>query len=226
MDPTDSFIVIPDLGADLLRVFVIDPTTSELTPSKSFSAPAGSGPRHGAFLVTPSNETFFFLASELANTIASYAVTYEGLGSSRTLSFEQIFLSSAYGNTTLPTTSTVAECILSPDKKYVLSSIREDPVFNLPNFDATNSTQIPSDPLTAWTIDQKTGKLVFKQGAPAGGIQPRQFSVNKNGTLAAVGLQADARVVIVERDVASGKYGNIVAEIGVPGQITSVIWDE
>jgi hypothetical protein len=50
--------------------------------------------------------------------------------------------------------------------------------------------------------------------------------VNKNGTLAAVGLQLDSRVVIIERNVEDGTFGNFVAEIDVPGQVTSVIWDE
>lgn len=50
--------------------------------------------------------------------------------------------------------------------------------------------------------------------------------MNKNGTLAAVGLQLDSRVVIIERDVEKGTFGKFVAEIDVPGQITSVIWDE
>jgi hypothetical protein len=50
--------------------------------------------------------------------------------------------------------------------------------------------------------------------------------VNRKGTLAAVGLQSDSRVVIVERDVECGKFGKFVAETEIPGQITAVIWDE
>lgn len=50
--------------------------------------------------------------------------------------------------------------------------------------------------------------------------------MNKKGTLAAVGLQLDGRVVIVERNVHDGTFGDFVAEIDVPGQITSVIWDD
>jgi hypothetical protein len=50
--------------------------------------------------------------------------------------------------------------------------------------------------------------------------------LNKNGTLAAVGLQSDEMVAIIERDVESGTLGKFVAEINVPGQVTAVIWDE
>lgn len=50
--------------------------------------------------------------------------------------------------------------------------------------------------------------------------------MNKEGTLAAVGLQESARVVIVERNVKDGTFGKFVAEAEVPGEVTSVIFDE
>jgi hypothetical protein len=50
--------------------------------------------------------------------------------------------------------------------------------------------------------------------------------VNKDGTLAAVGLQLDSRVVLIERNVKDGTYGKFVAEIEIAGQITSVIFDD
>jgi 6-phosphogluconolactonase (cycloisomerase 2 family) len=40
LDPTGSFIVVPDLGADLVRVFSVDPKTSLLTETNPFLAPA------------------------------------------------------------------------------------------------------------------------------------------------------------------------------------------
>ena len=113
-----------------------------------------------------------------------------------------------------------------PDNKYLLTSARNATLFDIPNFDPTNSTKIPSDTLQSWTIDPSTGNLGFHQLAPAGGSFPRQFSVNKDGTLAAVGLQESASVVIVERNVADGTFGDFVAEVGIPGEVTSVIWDD
>lgn len=109
LDPTDSFIVVPDLGADLVRVFSIDPKTSLLTEGTPLSVPAGSGPRHGTFLKTDSRKTFFFLISELANTIASYEVTYTETG----LNFTNVFLSGTYGDKATPAGAAAAEAILS-----------------------------------------------------------------------------------------------------------------
>ncbi|KAF4626368.1 hypothetical protein G7Y89_g11791 [Cudoniella acicularis] len=241
VDPTDSFIVVPDLGADLIRVFSIDKATSDLTEQTPFPVAAGSGPRHGAFLESAAlkackkesygcmatsaqanNGTFFFLISELANTVTSYKVTY----GEKSLGFEQVFQSGTYGNQTTPVGAASAEAILSPDHKYLLTSSRNATILNIPNFNTTNSTTLPSDTLQSWSINPTTGKLTFEQLAPAGGAFPRQFSVNKKGDLAAVGLQQSARVVILERNVLDGTFGKFVAEIGVPGEVTSVVWDE
>jgi hypothetical protein len=111
VDPTDSFIVVPDLGADLILVFSIDPKTSNLTESTQFKAPPGSGPRHGAFLATD-NCTYFFLHSELANTVTSYKVTYGEYGD-KSLSFEEVFISGTFGDKPTPPGAAAAEAILS-----------------------------------------------------------------------------------------------------------------
>ncbi|TVY47663.1 putative 6-phosphogluconolactonase [Lachnellula occidentalis] len=225
VDPTDQFIVVPDLGADYIRVFSIDPQTSVLTERTSFSTPPGSGPRHGAFFVNPNNNntTYFFLVTELGNTVSSYEVSYDVKNN---LGFTEVSTSGIYGNKSTPIGAAAAEGILSPDNKYFLTSCRNDSTFTIPNFDPTNSTSIQSDSLQSWEIDPRTGKLAFVQLAPAGGSFPRQFSVSKDGTLAAVGMQESARVVIVERDVEDGRFGRFVAEVDVPGEVTSVIWDE
>jgi 6-phosphogluconolactonase (cycloisomerase 2 family) len=76
-----------------------------------------------------------------------------------------------------------------------------------------------------WAIDKATGKLSFRQLTASGGTVPRQFSLNKAGTLAAVGLEGDGRVVVVKRN-SDGTYGEFVAHIAVPGQVSSVVWHE
>ncbi|KAH8678802.1 Lactonase, 7-bladed beta-propeller-domain-containing protein [Tricladium varicosporioides] len=245
LDPTGSFIVVPDLGADLVRIFSIDASTGKLTAQTPFAVTPGSGPRHGAFVggataikgcnkakteclaeaKANAKPTFFFLISELSNTITSYKVTY-GSGNAKTMSFEKVFESGTYGNQTTPVGAAAAEAIVSPDQKFLLTSSRNATIISIPNFDTANSTQIPSDTLQSWSICPDTGKLEFKQLAPAGGSFPRQFSMNKAGNLAAVGLQRSSRVVIVERNVADGTFGKIVANITVEGEVTAVVWDE
>lgn len=78
LDPTEQFIIVPDLGSDLLRIFKIDQETSRFIEQDSIFVSPGYGPRHGAFLRTedqPSERTYFFLISELGNKVSSYAVS-------------------------------------------------------------------------------------------------------------------------------------------------------
>ncbi|KAL8894782.1 MAG: hypothetical protein Q9192_004051, partial [Flavoplaca navasiana] len=46
IDPMKKYFVVPDLGADLIRVFYIDPLTLKIAERPSIPVPKGSGPRH------------------------------------------------------------------------------------------------------------------------------------------------------------------------------------
>lgn len=105
-------------------------------------------------------------------------------------------------------------------------SSRYENQFSIPNFNPNNKTQVPSDILVTFSVDQATGALKFLQKFPAGGRVPRHFSINKAGTLVAVGLQDDGRVVIIDRDPASGMLKNIIAHAGDMGEVTCTIFDE
>ena len=97
LDPSGQFILNPDLGADVVRVFAINQTSGILTQCPSLNATAGSGPRHVAFQVpstatgglrrrnvppsqclesTAVNGTIMYLASELANNLTAFNVDY------------------------------------------------------------------------------------------------------------------------------------------------------
>lgn len=85
---------------------------------------------------------------------------------------------------------------------------------------------IDSDSIINFSIDVETGSLTLLQAIAAGGRVPRQFSISKAGTLLAVGLQSDGRVVIIKRDPNTGKLGDFESFANIEGEITSVIFDE
>lgn len=85
---------------------------------------------------------------------------------------------------------------------------------------------MPSDPLITFAVDAETGALTHVQTAPAGGVNPRHFSFSPDGSRLASALQSDGRVVIFERDVATGKLGRAVAEVDVPGSPNFVMFKE
>ncbi|QSZ34222.1 hypothetical protein DSL72_005812 [Monilinia vaccinii-corymbosi] len=243
LDPTEKFIVTPDLGADLVRVFSIDHKTALLTEQAPYKAPPASGPRHGAFHKAESGETYYHLVSEIANTVTSFEVTYNK-GQTAGLTFKQIDNHGIYGNQTTPAGAAAAACLVTPDGRQILTSSRNATILSIPQPPAhpTNNTPGPSDTLQVWNINTPSnsgyapeGSLSFSQLFPSGGVYPRQMSLNKAGTLLAVSLQRSARVVILERDVKTGllvkfladvQVGNYSTPASLDGQLTSVIWDD
>ncbi|KAJ1325363.1 beta-propeller fold lactonase family protein [Microdochium nivale] len=203
LDPTRKFLVSPDLGADLLRLYRVNGNSwTAITPVK---AVAGSGPRHGGFAVL-GGKTFFYSVNELTNTITGYKVTYKG----DSLSFAQILNFSTHGpGGSVPAGTKSAELEISPDQRFVIISSRGENSLTIPAYTGTGT--IPSDPIISFAINAGSGQLTLAQIAPAGGRNPRGFSLNKAGNLVASALQDDNRVVVFKRDVKTGKLGAVVA---------------
>jgi hypothetical protein len=91
-----------------VRIFRIDHSTSLLTELVPFKASPGSGPRHGAFLAS-GDATYFFLVSELGNTVTSYRVLY----GSDSLSFKELSSSGIYGDRKTPEGAAAAAALLT-----------------------------------------------------------------------------------------------------------------
>ena len=76
LDPTGKFILVPDLGADLVRLFSVGASGNlTVTSLPAVTVKAGSGPRHISFAVV-NGKTFMYLVTEIASTIIGYEVTY------------------------------------------------------------------------------------------------------------------------------------------------------
>lgn len=227
-DPTGQYLLVPDLGADLVRVFGIDANSLKLTELDPLHAPSASGPRHAAFW-NPYNTacegctTYMYLATELAGTVIGYSVEY--LPNHGGLNFTQVFESSTLGLFRNDRINAPAGIQISPDNRFVLVSNRNSTVFELPNPDKSNSTTIPSDSITTFEL-QQDGSLVFTQIWPSGGLFPREFSINAAGNLLAVGNQNSGNVAILQRDVGSGLIGEPIARIPIEGNVTCVVFDE
>ncbi|KAI4821546.1 3-carboxy-cis,cis-mucoante lactonizing enzyme [Aureobasidium sp. EXF-8845] len=227
LDPTGQFLIVPDLGADLVRIFSFDPKTSELTAEKPLAVLPGSGPRHVTFyqpygVSGKKSTSFMFLVSELANTVTSFAVSYPSAGG---MKFSQVYNSTTYGDLVVPEGNAAAEIAITPDNRFLIISNRNNTSFHIPNPSPHNTTSIPSDSLSTFSI-QKDGSLKHIQLWPAGGMFPRHFSLSPSGDLVAVGMQYDKSVVVFERDVALGVVGKPVARWMGGGNVTCVVWEE
>lgn len=77
--------MIPDLGADLIRVFTYDPeTVAPLTELAPLKTDPGAGPRHGAFWKAPGRgkdkALYLLFNGELSQKVYSYRITYASSG--------------------------------------------------------------------------------------------------------------------------------------------------
>lgn len=228
LDPTGQYILVPDLGADLIRVYAIDQKTNAISEKTPLEAPAGSGPRHAKFhnpynTADEGSTTYLYLATELASTIISYSVSY--LPNAGGLQFTQVQEVNALGQLSHARINAPAGIALSPDNRFLLLSNRNSSIFTLPSPDSSNNTAVPSDSITTFSLSE-SGELGFVQAWPTHGLFPRHFSLNTAGNLVAAANQNSGNVVVLRRDVATGLIGDVVAEAEIEGQVTSVIFGE
>lgn len=83
----------------------------------------------------------------------------------------------------------------------------------------------PSDTLSTFSINDD-GTLTLVQLAPSGGWSPRQFALNQDGSMLAVGHQNNDSVVLWQRDLASGLIVGRPVTVNISGSAVATIWDE
>ena len=228
VDPRNEYFVVPDLGADILRIFHINPRTLRIVAKPSVKILPGSGPRHGAFL-TRESQVYYYLVTELSNELFSYKVEY--LPNWGGLSFKQISSASTYGGIKALefAGNAASEIAIAPNAQSLLVSNRNATYFaGLRNPDPNNATLIASDTFATFAINPPvTDELKFQALSPAGGSFPRHFTMNKEGSLVAVALQNSGRVVIYERCVTTGEMNHTAAaDFEGLGGVTSIVWVE
>ncbi|KAM0270615.1 hypothetical protein ACHAQH_009375 [Verticillium albo-atrum] len=222
-DPTAAFLLTADLGADRIYVFAIDSETGLLTQCPAGVATPGDGPRHGVFW-SPSNDTdarVLLTINELSNSITSWQVSYE----SGCLGLTQIETLSTLPDGVVPRAGTKAAEIRVRDN-FVYASNRNDGSFG----DEEDSIAMYDIGLNG----QGQAELQFVEITSAHSWFPRTFDINAAGDLVAVGGQTSANVVVLERNVTSGRLGGAISDVRVGALgtannedgLSAVIWVE
>ncbi|KAL4869030.1 hypothetical protein BDV12DRAFT_208797 [Aspergillus spectabilis] len=215
LDPTGDFVLVPDLGADLVRIFKINKSTGKLSTCSPLNYTLGGGPRHGVFGSAAGGRDILYIVGELNGEVEAFSVSYPSRGC---LSFKQIDAELPYPGP-MPEGASLAEIALDGENVYV--SVRLDAAFD-------------GDDSLARLSQSPDGKLEFEEITSSYGVLPRTFAINKAGDLVAFGNQLSSNVAVVERDPETGILGDVVADlqVGVPGQpntlegLSSIIWDE
>jgi 6-phosphogluconolactonase (cycloisomerase 2 family) len=127
VDPTGNYVLVPDLGADLVRVFQVDKATKKLTPVDPLVAAPGSGPRHAVFGKFPRGKRhrdnagqglFMYLVAELANSVTVYEVNYLPNGTG--LKFEEVQVMDTFAGKPIPPGAGAGEIALSVSQLPIL----------------------------------------------------------------------------------------------------------
>ncbi len=223
-DPTGRFLLVPDLGADLVRIFSVDAASGDLQDCGAGQASPGDGPRHGAFWARAPDSTdglTLYTVNELSNSVSAWAVTYpDSEAGCLTLSLTQTLPTYAEG-TAAPAGSKASEVHVRDNFLYAAN--RADETFGA-----------GQDSLATYAIDAETGGIAWLGAANAHAWFPRTFAVNAAGDLVAVGGQTSSNVAVLARDPATGRLGDLVASVqvaspGTPGQedgLSAVVWLE
>lgn len=221
LDPTGQYILVPDLGLDVVHVFTWDKETLALTELEPLKVSPGTGPRHAVFhnpsgVACQTCATYMYLVGELTADLTSYAVTYKEAG--KGLDFKNVSAALTQpGNAN----NAPAEVEISPDGRFVIVSNRDTG----PAHDGTGTTSS----LATFCLHED-GSLQSPRQTTSdliGPGYPRHFTFNKYGNLVAVGLQNTNQVIVLPRNVSSGEMSaEPVAKIALTGNVTNVVWDE
>ena len=228
LDPTGSFILTPDLGGDVIHIFAIDPESGKLTECASAETNPADGPRHGVFW-SPSDDSdgssvSLFTVNELGNSVTAWDVSYPDQEGGC------LALSQAQSLSTLPDG-------VDPPEGSKASEIRVKGDFLYASNRYDRSFGDEEDSLATYDIsigESGTVELSFVELTNAGSYFPRTFEINAAGDLVAVGGQTSANVAILERNVTSGRLGDVVAQVRVgdlgtaleEDGLSAVIWVE
>jgi 6-phosphogluconolactonase len=178
LDAANNYAFVADLGMDKVMVYKFDAATGALSandPPAGLS-PAGGGPRHFAFNPVRS---FAYVNNEMLSSVTTYS--YDA---------KKGELTPIHTVTTLPpettTNNSTAEVQVHPSGKYVYVSNR-----------GHNS-------IAAFSVEEKTGRLIPLGHATEGINVPRNFSIDPSGKWALVANQQGDSVLVFAIDPATG----------------------
>ena len=178
-DPSNRFVLVPDLGVDKLYVYPFDSKTGALQPNKPafVSVLPGSGPRHVKF---HPNGRIAYLINEMVSTIIRFE-----------WDSEHGILKPCETVSALPKdfkgTSTCAEILVHPSGKFVYATNR-----------GHNSVAV-------FSVDENTGRLSLIQHIPTQGKTPRNCEFDPTGRWLLVTNQDSNNAVVFAIDQNSGK---------------------
>lgn len=184
VDPKNNFAFVADLGMDKVMIYKLDAEKGTLVANDPAfaSVTPGAGPRHFAF---HPNGKFAYVINEMSCTVTAFSYDAKR-GELKSL---QSISTLPEGQKVEPGLST-AEVQVHPSGKFLYGSNRGH------------------DSITAFAIDEKTGKLKPIQNESTQGKVPRNFGIDPTGKFLLAANQDSDTVVVFRIDQ---KTGHLVA---------------
>lgn len=200
LDPTGRFLIVNDLGGDILHI--IDSKADAFTPLNAVKIDAGSGPRHGAFLQLDGGDkaSHYVVVCELSNMVHLFSVSYAD--ATKGLTLKQTDAKSTYGPGFPPkdaASAAAGELVVAKSGAIYVSN----------RLSGNETDSISHFALEKKAADDTTPVLTFKSQASSGGIAPRMMSLSKDEKVMFVSnVNGVNGLVALSRDASTGMLGH------------------
>lgn len=195
--PDNRFAFVPDLGMDKVVIYRLNVENADLTPHGFGQNPPGGGPRHMKF---HTSGKFIYVLNELELSVTVFA--YDADKGTMT---------------PLQTIPTVSDEAKAKETFVSASEIRVHPSGRF-----VYSANRGHDTITAFRVDQATGKLTLIEIEPVRGGWPRNFNVDPTGQwLLAAGRDSNS-IAVFEIDAETGELTYTRTMVMVPTPICVV----
>jgi len=181
--PNNKFLLVNDLGLDLIHIYTLDAATAMLTPNEtpSWAAPAGSGPR--ALLFHP-NGKYAYCVTEMGCQVIVLKWD-SGAGTLETKQVIQLPLQPQPG----PITG--CDIVLSKDARFGYVAVRGD------------------DFIATLAVSADGSRLTFQRRSSCGGKVPRHLALDPTEHFLLVANQGSDNIAVFPRDVNSGQLSEM-----------------
>lgn len=154
--PDNRFVFVPDLGMDKVVIYKLDVDGADLTPHGFGQNPPGGGPRHMKF---HTSGKFIYVLNELELSVTVFAYDAE----QGTMTPIQTIPTVSEEAKAKETFVSASEIRVHPSGKFVYAANRGH------------------DTITAFLVNQATGKLALIEIEPIRGGWPRNFNIDPTG---------------------------------------------
>jgi len=190
IDPSGTYALVADFGADRVFAYPFDRATRALSPDgmTSYATDAGSGPRRLVF--HPGGRTGYLL-----NELTADLQTLDWDWREGRLTHRQSLSTDSAGYTG---TRSAAELALSEDGRFVYVSNRGE------------------NALVVYSVDPRTGLLTFVQRTSCAGQTPWSFSIHRSGRWLLVANEASSTINLFSIDRRSGMLTDTGTSLPIP----------